>query len=716
MRKKSGVIAVVLLFGLCCLCGCRTPLEETPHQGAWTLSELENRAAGADPIEPFNRAMFSVQHILMEYPIDWIGRVYTSILPRPVVNAINNVCLNLEFPARAISCLLRAEWRGSWHELLRFLANSTLGIAGLFDVGKYWFDLYSTDSDFGQSFHAWGIDPGCTFILPFLPRVNVRDTVGFVFDCAFDAKTYIPYSSVVRLNQVIVAQEVYHDAVAGAGDPYKTYREGMTLRRELQNRLWFYHVGDRQEELFGPGPAPKPAPKEERKAASKQQGKTAPGEARKAAPEQKCKVAPAPVRKAVPPRPAPRGLRGVWRDLPAFGNASPVISSLRVVLWRPEKRNDWWYMPLSIFNSDFANAGRRIYVDLPNGGEVTCGFWNVPPLDYSDPGKVPPPPRLAVILPGVGGAYNGNSTLALAETFHKAGCAVLTFDCPFSANFMVQTGSGKLPGSVEQDARVLREVLARALDTLERKELIDLPEMTLVGYSFGGLYTLKIAEMEHRDPRLGFEHFIAVNPPVSLKYASGVADALNRAGEGWSAKKAVDALTETTGRIMTASTLKAPPADYGAMPLFQPGEERGAFLAGLFFRLPLRHILFHAWRQGMPLPLKTPYSWWRRNGLYLEADRVGFGEYAAKFAAPFYRGLSPDELYAQGDLRNFRGLGRIPGVRVFHTWDDPLLAPEHRRFLDRTFGSRLVWFSRGGHLGNLYLPEVNKEILRAVIK
>ena len=119
-------------------------------------------------------------------------------------------------------------------------------------MGLHWFDLYSTDSDFGQTFHAWNIDPGCTFMLPFLPRVNVRDTVGFVFDYALDGKTYIPYSSVVMLNQAIVAQELYHNAVAGSADPYKSYREGMVLRRELLNRLWFYNLGSRQQELFMP--------------------------------------------------------------------------------------------------------------------------------------------------------------------------------------------------------------------------------------------------------------------------------------------------------------------------------------------------------------------------------------------------------------------------------------------------------------------------------
>ena len=677
MKKYTFVKIISLLWVLLLFCGCQTPLKETPGNGPVTLSELENRAAGSDPIEPFNRAMFSVQHVLMEYPVDWIGRVYCSILPRPVIKCVNNLCHNLEFPARFFSALLRAEWRGSWHELLRFLANSTLGVAGLFDVGLHWFDLYSTDSDFGQTFHAWNIDPGCTLILPFLPRVNVRDTVGFAFDYAFDAKTYIPYSSVVMLNQAIVAQALYHNVVAGSADPYKSYREAMVLRRELQNRLWFYRLGERRQELFMP-----PA--------------------------------------ALPPtadRKLPRGVKGTWHDLKSFGEFSPVLSTLQVALWRPEARDDWWYMPLSIFNSDFANSMKKVYVELPNGGEVTCGFWKARKQDYSDPGQVKSEPRLVVLLPGVGGRYNGTSTLALAELFNKENCAVLTMDCAFSGSFMSESRSGKLPGNVEHDAELLKTLLKKAIEKIQDEELCEeLPEIILAGYSFGGLYTLKIAEMERKSAELHIDRYVAINPPVSLEYASKVVDSFCEAGKNWSEKQRFDILSETAGRVLSASTVDTGTPGITSMALFRPDEEAARFAAGLYFRLNLRHILHNGVQEGLKLPLTTPYSWWKRNGLYLEIDRIGFREYAEKFVAPQYPGKSLAYLYARGDLRNFKGLGGISNVRVIHAWDDPLLAPEHRKWLDKTFGKRMIWFSRGGHLGNMYLNEVRQILLDAALK
>ncbi|MBR2372641.1 MAG: VacJ family lipoprotein [Lentisphaeria bacterium] len=665
-----------ILAAVCLLSGCRTPLSEEPRNAPWTLSELENRAAGSDPIEPFNRAMFSVQHVILEYPVDWIGRVYTSILPRPVIQAVDNLCLNLEFPARFISSLLRAEWRGSWHELLRFLANSTLGIAGLFDVGYYWFDLHSTDSDFGQTFHAWGIDPGCTLILPFLPRVNVRDAGGFIFDCAFDAKTYIPYSSVVMLNQVIMAQNRYHGAVAGAGDPYKTYREAMVLRRELQHRLWFYRLGDRKKELFMP-PADFKLP---------------------------------------PPVKVPDGVKGEWVDLRNFGQENGVNSTLRTVKWQPQQRSDWWYMPLSLFNSDFAGKMKKLYVELPNGGEVVCGFWEPAKKKDTDDEGFEIPSRLAVIMPGIGGSHDGTSTMALAELLTKNQFAVLTVDCAFSGSFMEQTRSGKFPGNVEHDAKVLYGVLDQIMKTIEKKGWVFQPQMLLAGYSFGGLYALKIAEMEFPENKLGFGRYLAINPPVELKYASEQADSCSRAGGKWSEKETFERLTEAAGRAWIAAQMNGDPGHIAAMSLFRVDKETGRFLAGLYFKLPLRHILFSAAANGMKTPLKTPYSWWRRNALYLEIDKVGFEEYAGKFAAPCFPGETLAGLYAKGDMRNFRRLKDIPGIKVFHTWDDPLLNDGHRRWLDRTFGKNLVWFSRGGHLGNMYLPEVMAKIMEGACK
>ena len=68
------------------------------------------------------------------------------------------------------------------------------------------------------------------------------------------------------------------------------------------------------------------------------------------------------------------------------------------------------------------------------------------------------------------------------------------------------------------------------------------------------------------------------------------------------------------------------------------------------------------------------------------------------------------------DLRKFSNMRKNPDVRVIHTWDDPLLAPEHRRWLNRNFGKKMIWFARGGHLGNMYVDKVKEKIVDTALK
>ena len=87
-------------------------------------------------------------------------------------------------------------------------------------------------------------------------------------------------------------------------------------------------------------------------------------------------------------------------------------------------------------------------------------------------------------------------------------------------------------------------------------------------------------------------------------------------------------------------------------------------------------------------------------------------EYAEKFLAKDYPGKTVDELLADSELKAFAGkIKDHPGVRIFHNYDDFLLSDSERRFLDRNFAGKMIWFSNGGHLGNLYYLPVQKQLV-----
>lgn len=683
LSRWTGGAAALLL-----LAGCATAEPPKPPAAPWTPSELITEVGGNDPIEGFNRSMFAVTDFGMDYIVDPLGRFYASLLPRPAIEKIDNLCINLEFPGRAMSCLGRAKFAGARDESYRFLINTTIGVAGLFDPAANWWDIYSTRSDFGQMFATWGIGPGCAFILPFMTSQNVRDTTGSLFDMAFDLKTYIPYAgSATALNRAVMAQRGYEQVVAGSADRYRTFRETMLIQRQLQLEMYFYKALNAAAEARKEGTKPELPPD-------------------------------------VPVVPKPEWVTANWRTIPGYRPQGAVLDTLRVAMFQAQHNDDPWYFRLSIFNDDFSKKCDERKIKL--GEELPVlhyGFWKAEAASSGRrllyPADGTRPEKLMILLPGIGGDYFGMTSTALAELFHGDGWSVATLDSSFTWKFYLASGC-ELPGFLPKDAANMRRAIARVLDDLKASRLYD-PSRTriaLLGYSLGAMQVLKIAEQEEASGTLGIDRYVAVNPPVDLRYALRTADGMAGTGKNWDAAQAVATVTEIAGKAFSALQKPYPPynpADPGkepfnySVPLTQADAD---FLAALYLRNSLSGLLLVAQRdKGVPV-LTVPYKWGNRTALYREIDRVGFGEYAEKAVAPALASLTLEELYRQSSLRSFEAsLARNPRIRVIHSRDDFLLADADRRFLDRTLGKRLTWFDRGGHLGNLYVTEVQQSLL-----
>jgi len=149
-----------------------------------------------DPIEPFNRAMWAFNVGLMTDVIKPTSRVYRFVIVKPVRTSIDNFGKNLTYPGRLINNLLQGKWSGARDESYRFAVNTTVGIAGLFDVGTKW-NISKSDADFGQTFGQWGWRPHFFIMLPIFGPSNERDTVGLAADTAANPLLYIsPYDLV----------------------------------------------------------------------------------------------------------------------------------------------------------------------------------------------------------------------------------------------------------------------------------------------------------------------------------------------------------------------------------------------------------------------------------------------------------------------------------------------------------------------------------------
>ncbi len=168
---------------------------------AYLLDEAEGASAreeaDQDPWESFNETMFSFnRNVVDRFLLKPVAVVWDALLPDPVQRSVHNALDNLSVVRRVVNNLLQLKMEGTGREVARFTINSTVGIAGLFDVAKDGFGIQQSDEDTGQTMGVYGIGPGPYLVLPFLPPMTVRDGIGLAADGAMNPLNYfIPFAA-----------------------------------------------------------------------------------------------------------------------------------------------------------------------------------------------------------------------------------------------------------------------------------------------------------------------------------------------------------------------------------------------------------------------------------------------------------------------------------------------------------------------------------------
>lgn len=168
---------------------------------AYMLGEAEGAAgqdeADQDPWEPFNDVMFSFnRNVFDRFLLRPVAVVWDAVFPDPVQRSLSNALDNLAVVRRLVNNVLQLKVEGAGREMARFTINSTIGIAGLFDVAKDGLGIQQSDEDTGQTMGVYGVGPGPYLILPFLPPMTVRDGIGLAADGAMNPLNYfIPFAA-----------------------------------------------------------------------------------------------------------------------------------------------------------------------------------------------------------------------------------------------------------------------------------------------------------------------------------------------------------------------------------------------------------------------------------------------------------------------------------------------------------------------------------------
>jgi len=130
-----------------------------------------------DPWGGINRGIYGINRGLEKIVILPVVRLYDALIPLPMQSGISNFYANLREIPTFPNDILQGRFTDARQTAARFILNSTLGLAGLFDVASLG-GLERRQNDFGITLARWGWKNSTYIVLPLLGPSTIRDTIG----------------------------------------------------------------------------------------------------------------------------------------------------------------------------------------------------------------------------------------------------------------------------------------------------------------------------------------------------------------------------------------------------------------------------------------------------------------------------------------------------------------------------------------------------------
>ncbi len=189
LDKRFAVVKSVLKLPMVLLASvCIVSCASTSQKVTTTADEHEQE----DSLESFNRSMFEFNYQFDKYVLKPLAEGYRAITNQFIRDRVRGVFSNLREPLSAGNYILQAEPTASAKSLSRFVINSTLGLAGMFDVAEGW-GLPKDRTGFNETFAKWCVPQGPFIVLPFLGPSTPRSAVGLAFEFVFDPVFWTTY-------------------------------------------------------------------------------------------------------------------------------------------------------------------------------------------------------------------------------------------------------------------------------------------------------------------------------------------------------------------------------------------------------------------------------------------------------------------------------------------------------------------------------------------
>jgi phospholipid-binding lipoprotein MlaA len=224
------LIKTTLILSALWLAGCSST---TAQQAAPVTNDPK------DPLESLNRSVWTFNYDYLDaYVLRPATVGYMTVVPKPARTGLSNMVNNLNEPANFINGLLQGKPTGSAVSAGRFLLNSTVGVAGLFDVATP-MGLGVQEEDFGQTLGVWGVGHGPYLMIPARGPSTVRNITGDVVD-----NLYFPMSvlntpqtigkfvigALSAREQLMAQEKLLNDSL----DPYAFVKDAYFQRQDYQ--------------------------------------------------------------------------------------------------------------------------------------------------------------------------------------------------------------------------------------------------------------------------------------------------------------------------------------------------------------------------------------------------------------------------------------------------------------------------------------------------
>lgn len=260
MRRFEGLGPGHLLSAfatgwLLLLGGCATPAAGLTPPGALAAASAPQDRPRGDPFESLNRSLFRLGRAVDHAVVGPIVGGYRRITPQPIRHAVTNVLQNLNEPVVFVNDVLQAHFGPAGRTAVRFVANSTVGVAGIFDPAAQ-AGLPYHDNGFGSTLGHYGVGAGPYIFVPVLGPTSLRDAIGEGVDYATDPLTWTKFRGATKFGvarttlslaqERLDAEQDLRTLDQTAADPYATTRS--------------VYLQSRQAEIKGPETTLEPLP------------------------------------------------------------------------------------------------------------------------------------------------------------------------------------------------------------------------------------------------------------------------------------------------------------------------------------------------------------------------------------------------------------------------------------------------------------------------